>query len=594
MKREEQKQENCWAIEDLYQTDKDWQKDYDRLCEEIPRLSVYAGKLADDTEILVEFLDLQAELSLLGERLYVYANQRLHENTGNAVYQELSGKIMTLLVKMDAETSFFSPELLAIPQEKIEAAMEKSEKLLFYRRYLLELYRKKEHILSDEMEEVLANAGEMADSPSDIFSMFNNADIRFDAVTDENGQVREVTHGSFITLLEDKSRQVRSDAFHSLYAQYEKYKNTLAAMYRANVKQYAFFAKTRKFDSSLSYGLSGSHIPNEVYHQLIDTVNEYLPLMHRYVSLRAKCLGVQELHMYDLYVPMVEGVALKIPFEEAKKIVYDGLAPMGDDYRKVLTEGFANRWIDVYENEGKRSGAYSWGAYGTHPYVLLNYQDNLNNVFTLAHEMGHALHSYFSDKAQPYIYAGYRIFVAEVASTCNESLLIHYLLAHAKSREEKAYLVNYFLDQFKGTLFRQTMFAEFEEITHRMVEEGKTLTPENICEIYYDLNKKYYGSEMHIDEEIAMEWARIPHFYTPFYVYQYATGFSAAIAISRKILAGDQNVLTGYKKFLQSGGSLDPIDLLKLAGVDMTKKEPIVEAMGLFEQLLDEMTKLCG
>lgn len=593
MKREEQKQENCWAIEDLYWTDKAWQKDYDRLCEEIPRLSSYAGKLADDTATLVEFLDLQAELSLLGERLYVYANQRLHENTGNAVYQELSGKIMTLLVKMDAETSFFCPELLDIPQEKIEAAMEKSEKLLFYRRYLSELYRKKEHILSDEMEEVLANAGEMADSPSDIFSMFNNADIRFDAVTDENGTVREVTHGSFITLLEDKSRKVRSDAFHSLYSQYEKYKNTLAAMYRANVKQYAFFAKTRKFDSSLSYGLSGSHIPNEVYHQLIDTVNEYLPLMHRYVSLRAKCLGVQELHMYDLYVPMVEGVALKIPFEEAKKIVYDGLAPLGDDYRKILTEGFTNRWIDVYENEGKRSGAYSWGAYGTHPYVLLNYQDNLNNVFTLAHEMGHALHSYFSDEAQPYIYAGYRIFVAEVASTCNESLLIHYLLEHAKSREEKAYLVNYFLDQFKGTLFRQTMFAEFEEITHRMVEEGKTLTPENICEIYYDLNKKYYGSEMHIDEEIAMEWARIPHFYTPFYVYQYATGFSAAIAISRKILAGDQDVLSGYKKFLQSGGSLDPIDLLKLAGVDMTKKEPIVEAMGLFEQLLDEMDKLC-
>lgn len=592
MKREEQKKENCWAIEDLYPTNEAWQKDYEKLEKSIPELSTYAGKISENMEMLLKFLDLDSELSLLGERIYVYANQRLHENTGNALYQEMSGKAMTLLVKKDAATAFFRPELLQIPEEAIKNEMEKNEKLAFYRRYLLEFYRKKDHILSDEIEEVLANAGEMSDSPSDIFSMFNNADIRFEPVIDENGNKREVTHGTYISLLEDKSKLVRKSAFENLYAQYKKYKNTLAAMYRANVKQHVFFAKTRKYNSSLEYGLSGAHIPEEVYHQLIDTVNEYLPLMHRYVELRTKYLGEEQIHMYDLYVPMVEGVDMKIPFEEAKKIVYDGLAPLGDDYRNVLKEGFENRWIDIYENEGKRSGAYSWGAYGTHPYVLMNYQDNLNNVFTLAHEMGHALHSYFSDESQPYIYAGYRIFVAEVASTCNESLLIHDLLEHAKNREEKAYLVNYFLDQFKGTLFRQTMFAEFEKITHTMVEKGETLTPENICEIYYNLNKKYYGDKMCVDEEIAMEWARIPHFYTPFYVYQYATGFSAAIAISRKILAGDKEVLSGYKKFLHSGGSMDPIDLLKLAGVDMTKKEPIVEAMGLFEQLLSEMEAL--
>ncbi len=592
MKRTEQKKENCWAMEDLYASDELWREDFEALQRKLPELSTYAGRLGEGAEVLLAYLRYDEQYSLTGERLYVYANQRLHEDTSNGTYQDLSDQATSLMVKMDQATAFFAPELLQMEWSQIEKWLEENKELSKYRRYLYEYFRKKDHILSDAIEEVLAGVGELTETSSDVFSMFNNADIHFQSIQDASGKELEVTHGTFIKLLENPDREVRRQAFESVYSEYHKYKNTLAATYRGNIKQYVFMAKTRNYQSSLEYGLSGSHIPTEVYHQLVDTVNEYLPLLQRYVQIRTQCLGVDELHMYDLYASMVPGVDMKISFAKAKEIVLKGLAPLGEDYLDVLREGFANRWIDVYENEGKRSGAYSWGAYGTHPYVLLNYQDNLNNVFTLAHEMGHALHSYFSDEAQPYIDAGYRIFVAEVASTCNESLLIHYLLENSKDKKEKAYLINYFLEQFKGTLFRQTMFAEFEKITHSMVEKGESLTPDRLCEIYYELNRKYFGDKMCIDTEIEMEWARIPHFYTPFYVYQYATGFSAAIAISRKILSGDTVVLEGYKKFLHSGGSMDPIDLLRLAGVDMTKKEPITEAMELFRELLDEMESL--
>ena len=401
-----------------------------------------------------------------------------------------------------------------------------------------------------------------------------------------------MTHGRFISLLQSKDQRVRKDAFEALYGVYEKFRNTLAATYRANVKQEVFFARARRYGSDLEGALDGSHIPVSVYDNLIHVVHEHLPLMHRYVKIRKKLLGLDELHMYDLYTPMTENSGEHFSFEDAKKTVLEGLAPMGEEYLSHLKDGFEHGWIDVYENQGKRSGAYSWGAYGTHPYVLLNYQGTLNDVFTLAHEMGHALHSWYSDKTQPYIYAGYRIFVAEVASTCNEALLIHHLLKKAKDPKNKAYLINYFLEQFRTTLYRQTMFAEFEKITHGLQEAGEALTAERLCSIYYDLNKAYFGEDICIDRQIEMEWARIPHFYTPFYVYQYATGFSAAIALSGKILREGEAAVEQYKKFLKGGSSMYPLELLRLAGVDMEQKKPVEDALQVFSEYLDEMERL--
>jgi oligoendopeptidase F len=423
--------------------------------------------------------------------------------------------------------------------------------------------------------------------------MFNNADIKFPDIEDENGEMVEITHGRYGVFMESNNRRVRKDAFENVYATYKKFKNTLATTFSANVKQEAFFAKVHNYPSTMAMKLFDSNVPENVYTNLIDAVHENLPLLHRYVSLRKKLLGLDELHMYDLYTPIISDLELKISYDEAKEMVFKGLEPLGDKYRAILTEGYENRWIDVYENEGKRSGAYSWGAYGTHPYVLLNYQNNLKNVFTLAHEMGHAIHSYHSDGKLPIRYAGYKIFVAEVASTCNEALLMEYLLANTKDKKEKAYLINYFLEQFRTTLYRQTMFAEFEMITHQKSMEGEALTADVLCQIYHELNVKYFGDDIVIDSEIDMEWARIPHFYTAYYVYQYATGYSAAIALSRKILKEGQPAVDDYiNKFLSGGSSDYPIELLKMAGVDMSKKEPVNQALALFESLLDEMEKL--
>ena len=438
---------------------------------------------------------------------------------------------------------------------------------------------------------MLSQTGEMARAPQNIFSMFQNADLRFGKIT-VGGKEIELTQGNYIRCLENKEREVRRQAFEVLYQKYEEFQNTLAAVYAGNLSQDIFYSKVRKYPSCLAMALDGGNIPTEVYTQLIEAVHHKLPAMYQYVKLRKKVLDVDELHMYDVYVPLVESVDKKISFEEAKEIVLEGLQVLGKDYTELLREGFSNRWIDVYENQGKRGGAYSWGAYGTHPYVLMNYQENLNSVFTLAHEMGHALHSYYSDNTQPYTYAGYRIFVAEVASTCNEALLIHYLLEKAEDDKEKAYLLNYLLDQFKGTVYRQTMFAEFELIAHEKAESGEGITAKLLSDIYYELNKKYFGDEMVSDPQISMEWARIPHFYTPFYVYQYATGFAAAIAISRKILIGEPGIVEAYKKFLSSGSSMDCIDLLKICGVDMTKTEPVESALDVFEEKLAELEDL--
>ena len=593
-KRSEMDPKYQWRLTDLYESDDLWQQDYDKLLEENTVLASYKGRLKEGADTFLEYMNKKEALMKTFERVYVYANQKYHQDTGDGQYQGLSAKAQNLSVMISSATVYEEPELLEIGQEEIEGWFETKPEMELYRRYFYELFRQQDHVLSGEMESLLADVEEISGEPANIFSMFNNADVRFPAIKDADGQDVTVSHGSYMVLLESKDRSVREQAFHSLYSQYEQYRNTLAATYAANVKASAFYAKVRHYDSDLQMALDGGEIPVSVYEELIESVHDHLDLMHRYVSLRKKVLGVDELHMYDLYTPLTDQISMKIPFEEAKEIVKKGLAPLGEAYGKVLAEGMDSGWIDVYENEGKRSGAYSWGAYGTHPYVLMNYQDTLNHVFTLAHEMGHSMHSYYSDSAQPYIYAGYRIFVAEVASTCNEALLMQYLLEHTEDRQEKIYLIHYFLEQFRATLYRQTMFAEFEKITHEMAARKEPLTSDVLNEIYYKLNEQYFGEDIVIDKEIALEWSRIPHFYTPFYVYQYATGYSAAIAISRRILTGGDEAREGYFRFLQGGSSMNPIDLLRLCDVDMTTRKPVDDALHLFGELLDQMEELLG
>lgn len=590
-KREEQRREDCWAMEDLYASDGLWEDDFKKFSEELKSFSRYQGRLGESADILLEALQELDQLSCRLGYIYIYAEQKYHEDTGNSTYQGLSARACRLNMEMDQATAYVEPELMQISELRLEEFYQQCPELELYRRKLQECLRMKPHILSQEMEEILAQTGEMAQAPQNIFSMFQNADLRFGKLT-VDGKKMELTQGNFVRCLENRDREVRRSAFELFYKKYQEFQNTLAAAYSGSLAQDIFYAKARKYPSCLAMALDGANIPAAVYTRLIQAVHNRLPAMYQYVSLRKRALGVDELHMYDVYVPIVETVDREIPFEEAKRTVLEGLQVLGDDYTALLREGFENRWIDVYENQGKRGGAYSRGVYGKHPYVLLNYQGNLKNVFTLAHEMGHALHSYHSNRTQPYVYAGYRIFVAEVASTCNEALLIGYLLEKAEDDREKAYLLNYFLDQFKGTVYRQTMFAEFELIAHEKAEKGEGITAQLLSEIYYELNRKYFGDEMVSDPEIAMEWARIPHFYRAFYVYQYATGFAAAIAISKKILSGEPGIVEAYKKFLSGGSSMDCIDLLKLCGVDMTSTEPVEAALEVFETRVQELEKL--
>ena len=591
-KRSEVDKRNTWAIENIYASDELWHKEHDKIKEMIGDILEYQGRLSKSGDLLLGFLKLKDEISMLMERVYVYANQKYHEDTANAKYQDLSNKANVLLVQLESALSFATPEILSISDDILAQYKLETEGLKEYEFYLNDILRTKPHILSAEMEELLAEVGEVAEAPSQIFSMFDNADIKFPEIEDEDGEMVKISHGRFGQLLESKDRRVRKEAFEGVYATYNNFRNTLATTYSSNVKQESFFAKARKYDSTLDKALDGGNIPKSVYTNLIEAVHDNMDQMHRYVSIRKRLLDVEELHMYDLYAPLVQDIDMDIPYEKAKEIVAEGLRPLGEEYQKILQEGFNNRWIDVYENENKRSGAYSWGPYGTHPYVLLNYNNSLNNVFTLAHEMGHAIHSYYSDKMQPYIYAGYKIFVAEVASTCNEALLIDHMLKNTDDKKQKAYLINHFLESFKGTLYRQTMFAEFEMITHQMIEKGESLTADSLCKVYRELNEAYFGDDITIDSEIDMEWARIPHFYRSFYVYQYATGFSAAIALSRRILKEGKPAVDDYIRFLSSGSSNYPIELLKEAGVDMSTKEPVNQALALFKELLDQMEEL--
>ena len=592
MKRIEQKVEDTWCLEDMFESDDFWEEEFGRLQRMIFQYEDFEGTLGESADRLLEYLKFNDETNLLMERLYVYANMRYHQDMANSMYQEFAARAQKLMVEMSGASAFAEPEILEITTEKINVFFNENPELETYKRYISEILRGKNHTLDKKTETILAKSRQMANAAENIFSMYNGADIKFPSITTEEGEKIEITHGNFVPLLESTDREVRKAAFGGVYETYGKMRNTLAATFAANLDQANFYAQVRKFSSAREMYLYGSNIPESVYDNLIETVHKNMDKMHKYVSLRKKILDVSELHMYDLYTPIAKAPDTKYSFEAAKDIVLEGLAPMGEEYIKVLEEGFDNRWIDVYENEGKRSGAYSWGAYGTHPYVLMNYHGTLDHVFTLAHEMGHAIHSYYSDANQPYVNAGYKIFVAEVASTCNESLLIQHLLKITEDEEEKTYLINHFLEQFKGTLYRQTMFAEFEKIAHSMVQNGEGVTADRLCGIYYNLNKEYFGDDIVIDKEIELEWARIPHFYNPFYVYQYATGLSAAIALSKRILEEGKPAVEDYMKFLTGGSSQDPIELLKIAGVDMTSSEPIETALELFGNLLEELQKI--
>lgn len=594
VKRSEADEKYMWNMKDMYENDGLWEDDVKEAESLINGMPAYIKVMDESPKKLLSLLEYDTEISKKLEKIYVYANQKSHEDMGESKYQDMAGRAQNLMVKYQMQSAPVTPAIMKIGRKKISEYTEADNNpngLPLYKRYFELIFRKEEHILDADKEELLAGVNDLSETPSDIFAMFNNADIRFDDITDKNGESHQLTHGKYTAYLRSKDRTLRENAFKELYEKYGNYRNTLAAAYRGNLKQHNFYAKVRKYDSGMQYSLSDANIPVRVYNSLINATHENIGLLHRYISLRKKVMDVSELHMYDLYVPMVSDVNMNIDYEEAKQIVIKGLAPLGEDYINELKGGLSGGWIDVYENEGKRTGAYSWGAYGTHPYVLLNHQNDLNSVFTLAHEMGHALHTYYSDANQPYIYAGYKIFVAEVASTCNEALLVNYLIKNSKSENEKKYLINYFLEQFRTTFFRQTMFAEFEKITHEKCAAGQTLTADVLCGIYKELNAFYFGEDAVIDDEIALEWARIPHFYTPFYVYQYATGFAAAVSISSAILSGNEDVLLGYRTFLKSGGSLDPIDLLKLCGVDMLTPEPVNEAMKVFESLLNQFSE---
>jgi len=591
LKRSEISDEYKWSVKDLYSSDELWNNDYEKALKSTQEKSSFEGCVMDSADTLADALSESEKDDYITERLYVYAFMRYYEDTSDGTYQQMSGKAQMLAVKMSEKYSFLVPEIMVADDDKVARFLD-SDKIKPYRHLLCDMLAKKEHTCSQKEEKLLAMASQMADSPSDIFSKFNNADVKFGKVHDEHGDEKELTSAGFSVFMESRDRNVRKEAFYALYRQYKSYINTLAASYYGNVKQAVFFANARNYESTLQMYLSGSFIPESVYTNLIDTVNNNLDKMHDYVSLRKKTLGVDELHFYDIYAPLTSDYTVNVSYENAKETVLDALKILGDDYVSQVKKGYESGWVDVYENDGKRSGAFSWGAYGTHPYIFLNYTETLNDIFTLIHETGHAMHTYYSNETQPYTYAGYKIFVAEVASTCNEVILIDYLLKHSRSDEEKKYLYGHYLEQFKGTLFRQTMFAEFEMITHRMAQDGEVLNAESLCGTYKKLNEKYFGKDMVIDEEIAYEWARIPHFYTPFYVYQYATGFSAAVAIATKIINGDKEVLHGYREFLKGGSSMHPIELLSLCKIDMSKPDVIQDALNVFGSLIEDFKKI--
>lgn len=592
LKRSEVKEENTWKLSDMYETNEAWEADLKKIDELASELEQMEGTVTASAKNLLKVCDTMAKMDQKIELAYNYAERLSDQDTKDTTHQAMVQKIMMLYAGISSRLAFIDPEILETKEEVLEGYYKEENQLEFYRKWVEEIQRLKPHRLTADQEKLLALASEVCQNPEQTFSMFNNADIQFPEILDENGEKVRISHGRFVRLLESADRRVRKDTFEQYYKTYAQFINTVASIYSGQVKQQIFRARARKYNSTLEAAVDANNVSPKVYENLVKTVNANMDKMHRYVSLRKKCLGVDELHMYDIYTPMIPDAAKKISFEEAKETVLKALAPLGEDYVNKVKEGFENRWIDVYENEGKRSGAYSAGAYGTHPFVLLNYNESLDDMFTLAHEMGHAMHSYYSNEAQPYIYSQYKIFVAEVASTCNEVLLMEYLLKNTTDKKERAYLLNHYLDSFKGTVYRQTQFAEYEMLTNKMAEDGESLTAETLNQAYLELNKKYYGPDMVSDDEIALEWARIPHFYYNFYVYQYATGFSSAVAIAHNILKNGAPAVEQYKKFLSGGCSMAPVELLKIAGVNLEEPTAIQDALNVFGDILSEMEAL--
>ncbi len=591
-KREDIAEEYRWQLGDIYKNQDEWEKDFNRVKELIEQIGPYQGRVGESAETLKQVLEILNEMQRKGDNLYVYSRMRRDEDNSNAEYQTLFDRAEGLSVQSSSAVAFVVPELLAMSREQVKEYEKAEPELAVYAHYFDELFRQKEHILGEKEERLLAMSADLSSASNNIFTMLNNADIKFPHIRDENGQEVELTKGRYGRFMESRDRRVRKDAYEGLYSSYKSLINTLAATLSSSIKRDIFYARARNYPSALHAALDQDNVPVEVYNQLITSVNNHLDSMYHYMKIRKKLLQVDPLYMYDIYVPLVADFDMKVTYEEAKEKTLQGLKPLGEEYLSVLRQGYQGRWIDVYENKGKTSGAYSWGTYDTHPYVLMNYDDKLDDLFTLAHEMGHSLHSYYSNQTQPYVYSQYSIFVAEVASTVNESLLIDHLLKNTDNPQEKMYLLNHYLEQFRGTVYRQTMFAEFEKITHERVEAGDALTPETLGEMYLELNKKYYGPEVEMDDNICVEWARIPHFYSAFYVYKYATGFSAATAIKQSILEEGQPAVDRYLNFLKSGSSDYPINLLQKAGVDLTTPEPVEKALSYFSKLLDEFEKL--
>ena len=592
-KREEVKKEDQWRLEDIFETDEAFKTCLEHTTHSIPLFKQYENRLTQHGLSLLEFMQMQDQFWIAANKLYVYAHMHLHENGNNSFYQDLVQKSEALQIEANRVLAFSQPELSTLTLEQLHGFYKEVPALKHYKRYFDELLRQKQHILDTATEALLAQFADVAGTASSTFSMLNNVDLKFPSIMDEHGNQVLLTHATYIPFMENSHQEVRRSAFEGLYQTYSGFKNTLATLFSGNIKQYSLFSSVRNFNNPLEMALSENNIPVSVYNQLIDTVNTHLDILHRYMKLRKKVLRLDTLHMYDLFVPMVENIDKKISFDEAMETVLKALAPLGEDYIHVARSAFSSGWIDKYENQGKRSGAYAWGTYGApHPYILLNYTSNINSMFTLAHELGHAMHTYYSHQTQPSIYSDYCIFVAEVASTVNEALLMQYLLKQTTDPDERQYLLNHFMDQFKSTLYRQTMFAEFEKNIHLAYQRGETLTSEYLSSEYLTLVKKYHGEAVEVDEAIAMEWARIPHFYTPFYVYQYATGYSAAIALSERVLTGDTSAVADYISFLTGGSSADPIDLLKMAGIDMSSPKPIQDALHLFESLIIEFEKM--
>ena len=567
-----------WKIDLMYSSQESIDKDISKIKSYINEIKEYKGKLSQSKENMYEALNIYEKASQLLQNLYVYTHMKQHEDTRINDNQGRATKTEMLSTDLGVATSYIVPEILAIEENKLSEYL-KDEKLSFYTKYIKDILRDKPHTLSEREEEILAATSELSTIPENVYDMLAYADMEFPEIEDEEGNKVKLSHSNYSLFIKSKNSRVRKDAFEGEFSTYEKYKNTFASTLYGGIKSEIFYAKTRKYNSAIEASLFSDDVSLDVYNNLISAIDKSIPNLNKYVELKKKFLGLNEIHMYDLYVPLTDKFDMDIPYDKAQDIILEALKPLGEEYLKVIKSAFDEGWIDVYDNEGKKGGAYSWGSYDSHPYILMSYKNDLNSLFTLVHELGHSVHSHYSRTSQPFLYSDYKIFVAEVASTLNELLLINYLLENSKSKDETIYLLNYYLEQFRTTVHRQTMFAEFEKIVHQRVESGEPLTADEFTNIYYKLNEKYYGKSAIVDKQIGIEWARIPHFYSNFYVYKYATGFSAASALSQQILSEGSTAVDRYINFLKSGGSEYPLEQLKSAGVDMTKKESIEEAL---------------